>query len=228
MRGGLCRTCGGELTVFDREAEHCHSCGARLSKPQIASYRKKKAGLCVTSGCPYSPKPGHTMCQRHLTAMLVANQTRRRGLQAKGLCIEPGCGSNGVPALYGSIYCALHRQLRHKTRMGLTQAQRRALKAHRAKECEVAVAEKRDLAAQVLERAKGSLKPRTYAMIVLYYGLDGYPPLTLLEIGERYRITRERVRQIIKVFRPYAEELGVYKLRNGKAIQNLLPKEFKL
>lgn len=40
------------------------------------------------------------------------------------------------------------------------------------------------------------LSPREMEVIASYYGLNGYKPLTLEEIGELYGLTRERVRQI--------------------------------
>ncbi len=40
------------------------------------------------------------------------------------------------------------------------------------------------------------LSPREVEVIASYYGLNGYTPLTLDEIGEQYGLTRERVRQI--------------------------------
>lgn len=40
------------------------------------------------------------------------------------------------------------------------------------------------------------LSPREIQVVTSYYGLDGGKPLTLEEIGERYDLTRERVRQI--------------------------------
>lgn len=40
------------------------------------------------------------------------------------------------------------------------------------------------------------LAPREYQVIAAYYGLNGEKPLNLEEIGERYDLTRERVRQI--------------------------------
>lgn len=40
------------------------------------------------------------------------------------------------------------------------------------------------------------LSPREVEVIASYYGLNGYKPLNLEEIGERYGLTRERVRQI--------------------------------
>jgi RNA polymerase primary sigma factor len=40
------------------------------------------------------------------------------------------------------------------------------------------------------------LSPREIEVISAYYGLDGNKPLNLEEIGERYDLTRERVRQI--------------------------------
>lgn len=40
------------------------------------------------------------------------------------------------------------------------------------------------------------LSPREVEVLSAYYGLNGYKPLTLEEIGELYSLTRERVRQI--------------------------------
>ncbi len=40
------------------------------------------------------------------------------------------------------------------------------------------------------------LSPREVEVLSAYYGLNGYKPLTLEEIGELYGLTRERVRQI--------------------------------
>lgn len=40
------------------------------------------------------------------------------------------------------------------------------------------------------------LAPREMEVIASYYGLNGFKPLTLEEIGELYGLTRERVRQI--------------------------------
>ena len=47
-----------------------------------------------------------------------------------------------------------------------------------------------------IERALGTLTPREADVIRLYYGLTGMPGMTLEEIGERFELTRERVRQI--------------------------------
>lgn len=48
-----------------------------------------------------------------------------------------------------------------------------------------------------IERALGTLTPREADVVRLYYGLaEGVPSMTLEEIGERFELTRERVRQI--------------------------------
>ena len=47
-----------------------------------------------------------------------------------------------------------------------------------------------------IERAISTLTPREADVIRLYFGLDGQHPLTLEEIGEKFDLTRERVRQI--------------------------------
>lgn len=47
-----------------------------------------------------------------------------------------------------------------------------------------------------IQRALSTLTMRESEVMVLYYGLDGNPSLTLEELGERLHLTRERVRQI--------------------------------
>lgn len=55
-----------------------------------------------------------------------------------------------------------------------------------------------------VEKVLSTLKPREAEIIRLYFGLDGDRPLTLEEIGEHFKLTRERVRQIKE------RRLGVY------------------
>ncbi len=45
-------------------------------------------------------------------------------------------------------------------------------------------------------RAVSTLTPRETDVVRLYFGLDGQHPMTLEEIGEKFDLTRERVRQI--------------------------------
>ncbi len=47
-----------------------------------------------------------------------------------------------------------------------------------------------------ISRAISTLTPRESDVVKLYFGLDGTHPMTLEEIGERFDLTRERVRQI--------------------------------
>ena len=47
-----------------------------------------------------------------------------------------------------------------------------------------------------IEKVLVTLKPREAEIIRLYFGLEGDRPLTLEEIGEHFKLTRERVRQI--------------------------------
>jgi RNA polymerase primary sigma factor len=47
-----------------------------------------------------------------------------------------------------------------------------------------------------LERALSTLTPREAEVVKLYFGIDLEVPMTLEEIGERFNLTRERVRQI--------------------------------
>lgn len=56
-----------------------------------------------------------------------------------------------------------------------------------------------------IKRSLSSLKPREAEVLTLYFGIDRAESLTLEEIGEKYGLTRERVRQI--------KEKGLTKLR---------------
>lgn len=47
-----------------------------------------------------------------------------------------------------------------------------------------------------IERSLSTLSPREAEVIKLYYGIDQRYPLTLEEIGEKFDLTRERVRQV--------------------------------
>ena len=47
-----------------------------------------------------------------------------------------------------------------------------------------------------IERALNTLTRRESEVVKLYFGLDREHPLTLEEIGEKFSLTRERVRQI--------------------------------
>ncbi|PKP51851.1 MAG: RNA polymerase subunit sigma [Bacteroidetes bacterium HGW-Bacteroidetes-1] len=47
-----------------------------------------------------------------------------------------------------------------------------------------------------IDRAISTLTPRESDVIKLYFGLNGSHPMTLEEIGEKFDLTRERVRQI--------------------------------
>lgn len=47
-----------------------------------------------------------------------------------------------------------------------------------------------------VQRALSTLTPREADVVALYFGLNGESSMTLEEIGERFNLTRERVRQI--------------------------------
>jgi RNA polymerase primary sigma factor len=47
-----------------------------------------------------------------------------------------------------------------------------------------------------IDRAISTLTQREADVIRLYFGLNGSHPMTLEEIGEKFDLTRERVRQI--------------------------------
>lgn len=66
-----------------------------------------------------------------------------------------------------------------------------------------------------IERALNTLSYREAEVIRLYYGIGREHALTLEEIGERFGLTRERVRQI--------KEKGIRRLRHNTRSQHLRP-----
>jgi RNA polymerase primary sigma factor len=50
---------------------------------------------------------------------------------------------------------------------------------------------------EVIREAMRKLKPIEKEVLRCRYGLDGMEPLTLCEIGKRYNLTKERIRQIM-------------------------------
>ncbi len=66
---------------------------------------------------------------------------------------------------------------------------------------------------QEIRRVLKSLTPREEKIIKMYFGVDYERPYTLEEIGERLKLTRERVRQI--------KERALVRLRHQSRSQNL-------
>lgn len=69
-----------------------------------------------------------------------------------------------------------------------------------------------------IEQMLQGLKPREREVIILRFGLESGHPLTLEEVGKRFKVTRERIRQI--------ETAALRKLRNpsrSKKIRDFLP-----
>ena len=66
-----------------------------------------------------------------------------------------------------------------------------------------------------IQRSLSTLTVREADVIGLYFGLNGKHPLTLEEIGARFKLTRERVRQI--------KEKGIKKLRQDTRSKTLKP-----
>jgi RNA polymerase primary sigma factor len=64
-----------------------------------------------------------------------------------------------------------------------------------------------------IEKVLSTLRPREAEIVRLYFGLDGDRPLTLEEIGEHFRLTRERVRQI--------KEKALHRLRHRSRLEPL-------
>lgn len=66
-----------------------------------------------------------------------------------------------------------------------------------------------------VQRALSTLTQREADVIALYFGLNGEQALTLEEIGEKFNLTRERVRQI--------KEKAIRRLRHTSRSKALKP-----
>lgn len=66
---------------------------------------------------------------------------------------------------------------------------------------------------QEIERSLCTLTPREADVVRLFYGLDRKPPMSLEEIGEKFDLTRERVRQI--------KEKAIRRLKNATRSKQL-------
>ena len=66
---------------------------------------------------------------------------------------------------------------------------------------------------QEINRTISTLPQREADIIKLYFGLDSKHPMTLEEIGEKFDLTRERVRQI--------KEKAIRRLKNQAKCKNL-------
>jgi RNA polymerase primary sigma factor len=64
-----------------------------------------------------------------------------------------------------------------------------------------------------VKRALMTLSTREREVLELFYGLDDQPPMQLEEIGDRFKLTRERVRQI--------KEKAIRRLRHAQKIKPL-------
>ena len=73
----------------------------------------------------------------------------------------------------------------------------------------------KDSLKEEIETALDGLKEREREVIKLYFGLDGTQRMNLEEIGLKYGLTRERIRQI--------KEKALCKLRHPKRAQKLMP-----
>jgi RNA polymerase primary sigma factor len=66
---------------------------------------------------------------------------------------------------------------------------------------------------QEINHAIKTLSQKEADIVKMFYGLGGYTPMTLDEIGEKFNLTRERVRQI--------KEKAVRKLKHTNRINIL-------
>lgn len=90
------------------------------------------------------------------------------------------------------------------------------------------IAIKKDLSSGLTELLnKCHLKPRELEVLMLRYGLNGDDPLTLEEIGRKYNLTRERVRQmessaLMRIRKsPYVKLFAEYTSNPAKSMENI-------
>jgi RNA polymerase sigma factor (sigma-70 family) len=65
-----------------------------------------------------------------------------------------------------------------------------------------------------IEKLLGRLPPREVSILRERFGLDGREPASLEEIGKRFKMTRERIRQI--------EKKALLRMRHSASAQSLL------
>ena len=74
---------------------------------------------------------------------------------------------------------------------------------------------------------KCNLKPKEIDILMLRYGINAKRPMTLFEVGEKYHVTRERIRQIeakalMKIRRSkYVKDFAVYTENPENSLQNI-------
>jgi len=73
----------------------------------------------------------------------------------------------------------------------------------------------RRILTEYVNAALNQITERERSIIVNRFGLDGRPPQTLEQIGQRFGVTRERIRQL--------EKQGLAELRKALHMQSLLP-----
>jgi RNA polymerase sigma factor (sigma-70 family) len=81
---------------------------------------------------------------------------------------------------------------------------------------ELHVSLRADALHEALERAIAVLPEREQEVVRLRYGIAGGEPMTLQEIGRRFGLTRERVRQIeVEALKRLAREREIQALREA-------------
>jgi len=151
-----------------------------------------------------------------------ARMMLRQGIQS-GKVIRGNCEKCGNPNTHGhhSDYskplqvkwlCALHHTEEHKKNMDIKNRGKKLSD----EEIEKYIAKRQKEIAGEKEKARKERIKRQYEMLKLY------PALTLQEIGNKYGISRERVRQIIKIKQtqpPVSSNAKVVAVKKGRYIK---------
>lgn len=168
--------------------------------------RKISDGHCAYIGfCPFKPLPNRRMCQRHLESAAAQQRRHNQQMMNAGRCIR--CG-NKLPT--GRTRCCLRCR---PTFDGKTRLQKRRAARERKQDWSgTRIIQQRIQSNARLESILHDHPDRRAAAILrMRCGIDEDHDHTLKEVGERFGITRERVRQIEQ------EVLGIslLKLRRG-------------
>jgi len=179
------------MQICDRSKDNRRLCKLRTQQRQ---YRRRKGlGLCVESRCCASPELGHTRCHKHLRQIAKSVIRQRNERIAQGIC--PYCGAR--PRFWGQR-CIICRQFYSSN--PLPFGARRALRLYRQAEeqynAELIQAQLRFAVRKLL--ASGEVKGKKAEALRLYAGVDDGTCRNYSEVGKKMKLTRERVRQLLK------------------------------
>jgi len=174
----------------------------RLTRQQRQYRRRKALGLCVELRCCAKPELGHTRCHKHLRQVAKSVTRQRNERTAQGIC--PFCGVR--PRFWGRL-CIICRQFysKHPLPFGARRALRFYRQAEKQYKAELIQAELRFATRKLL--ASGEVNGRRAEALRLYAGVDDGTCRTYSEVSKKMKLTKERVRQLLKPKRTVLSDL---------------------